>query len=71
MRTFGQLLLLLAALAGAYSAYKKWKTYRAVRRVAGKVVLITGASSGLGEGMKFNKWVWLINSIPCISQSSC
>ncbi len=50
MRTFGQLLLLLAALAGAYRAYKKWRTYRAVRRVAGKVVLITGASSGLGEG---------------------
>ena len=50
VKTVGQLLVIFVTVAAFYRAYRRWKTYRAIRRVAGKVVLITGASSGLGEG---------------------
>ena len=53
IRTIGQLLVVLVAVAAFYRAYKRWRTIRAIRRIASKVVLITGASSGLGEGNYF------------------
>ena len=35
-----------------YQLWRRWRERRAIhRKVRGKVVLITGASSGLGEGM--------------------
>lgn len=62
VKTFGQYVVLLIAVVAAYRAYKRWRTYKAIRKVAGKVVLVTGASSGLGEGtiLFVCAEVWLI-----------
>ena len=46
----GRILLLVGVAAGVYQVYRQWRLQRALRQVAGQVVLITGASSGLGEG---------------------
>ena len=46
----GRILLLVGLAAGVYQVYRQWRLQRALRQVAGQVVLITGASSGLGEG---------------------
>ena len=53
IKTFAKLLLVIGALAAAYKAYRKWKLNRAIRNLSGKVVLITGASSGIGEGENY------------------
>ena len=50
VRTVGQLLAATALIIVLVQAYRKWRTRKAVRNLAGRVVLITGASSGLGEG---------------------
>ena len=50
VRTVGQLLAATALVIVLVQAYRKWRTRKAVRNLAGRVVLITGASSGLGEG---------------------
>lgn len=47
---FFKVSLLLLSLAALYKAYKKWKLKRSLVSLRGKVILITGASSGLGEG---------------------
>ncbi len=50
-RNVGKFLLLVTLAVCFYQAWKKWRLRRVIhRRVRGKVVLITGASSGLGEG---------------------
>ena len=46
----GRILLLVGVAAGVYQLYRQWRLRRALRQLAGQVVLITGASSGLGEG---------------------
>ena len=58
-RNVGRALLLVGLAVCVYQAYKKWRMRRAMQRLAGKVVLITGASSGLGEGMwSYGKGAW-------------
>ena len=52
LKTVGQFLVLLAGLTALYKTYRRWRTYKAVRKLAGKVILITGASGGLGEGIQ-------------------
>ena len=52
LRTVGQLLAAAALVAVLVQAYKKWRTRRSIRKLAGRVVLVTGASSGLGEGKR-------------------
>lgn len=49
-RSLGRTLLLVGVVIAAYQAYKRWRRRRAIAQFRGKVVLITGASSGLGEG---------------------
>lgn len=49
-RNVGRVLLVIGIAVCAYQAYRRWRLRRALSRLAGKVVLITGASSGLGEG---------------------
>ncbi|XP_003387672.1 PREDICTED: dehydrogenase/reductase SDR family member 7B-like [Amphimedon queenslandica] len=44
---------LLLSLAGLYKVYKRWKLRQSLSSLSGKVVLITGASSGLGEALAF------------------
>ena len=65
IKTFGQLLLLVATLTALYKAFRKWRLRRAIRRLSGKVILVTGASSGLGEGKK----MWLVIEIELLSSS--
>lgn len=43
-------LLAVGLAVATFQMYKRWRQRRALSRLAGKVVLITGASSGLGEG---------------------
>lgn len=50
IRGFLRLSLLLITLTVIYKAYRKWRLRKAIYKFRGKVVLITGASSGLGEG---------------------
>ena len=49
-RTIGQFLLFICAAIGLYQGLKRWRIKRAIAKLSGKVVLVTGASSGLGEG---------------------
>ena len=51
-RTIGQFLLFVCAAIGLYRGLKRWRIGRAIAKIPGKVVLVTGASSGLGEGTK-------------------
>lgn len=46
---------LLLSLAGLYKVYKRWKLRQSLSSLSGKVVLITGASSGLGEGNYYER----------------
>ena len=46
----GKTVVLLGIVACLYQLYRRWKRKRAIKKLAGKIVLITGASSGLGEG---------------------
>ena len=50
-RSVGKALLLVGLAVCLWQAYQRWRVRRALQRLAGKVVLITGASSGLGEGI--------------------
>ncbi|KAL5473069.1 hypothetical protein EMCRGX_G027510 [Ephydatia muelleri] len=47
----GKAVVLLGIVTCFYQLYSKWKRKRAIKKLAGKVVLITGASSGLGEAL--------------------
>ncbi len=47
----GKVLLLVGLATCVYQVWRRWRTRQLVsKRFRGKVVLITGASSGLGEG---------------------
>ena len=50
-RSLGKALLVVGLAVAAYQVYRRWRQRRALSRLCGKVVLITGASSGLGEGV--------------------
>lgn len=50
-RSVGRALLAVGLVVCAWQAYKQWRARRAAKSLAGQVVLITGASSGLGEGI--------------------
>ena len=50
-RGVAKLLLLFGLLVLLYRRYKSWKISRRYKSIEGKVILLTGASSGLGEGM--------------------
>lgn len=50
--SIGKAVVLVGIVACFYQLYRRWRRKRAIKKLAGKVVLITGASSGLGEGMK-------------------
>ncbi len=50
-RSVGKVILFVGLVVCVYQAWKRWYIRRLVtRKFRGKVVLITGASSGLGEG---------------------
>ena len=50
-RSVGKALLILGLVACLYQVWRKWRTRRLLStKFRGKVVLVTGASSGLGEG---------------------
>ena len=51
-RSLGKALLVVGLAVAAYQVYRRWRQRRALSRLSGKVVLITGASSGLGEGAR-------------------
>jgi len=54
-RNAGKFLALVTIVACIYQAWRKWYVKKVVlKRLRGKVVLITGASSGLGEGKNNN-----------------
>ena len=48
--TVGRVLLVVGLGVCVYQAYRQWRVRRSLARLRGRVVLITGASSGLGEG---------------------
>lgn len=50
-RSVGKVLLVVGLAVAAYQVYRRWRQRRALSKLCGKVVLITGASSGLGEGI--------------------
>lgn len=51
-RSVGKALLVVGLVVCIYQVWRKWYIRRqVVKRFRGKVILITGASSGLGEGM--------------------
>lgn len=51
-RSVGKALLVIGLSACVLQLWRKWHTRRLVsKKFRGKVVLITGASSGLGEGV--------------------
>ena len=49
-----RVLLLVGLALCLHRVWRRWRGGKAMRGVAGKVVLITGASSGLGEGMSMH-----------------
>ena len=50
----GRAFVVITLIVCVYQIWIRWREKRAIERnVRGKVVLITGASSGLGEGTKF------------------
>ena len=49
-RGVAKLLLLCALLLFCYRKYRAWRISRRYKAIEGKVILLTGASSGLGEG---------------------
>ena len=49
-RGVAKLLLLCGVLLFCYRKYKAWRIRRRYKAIEGKVILLTGASSGLGEG---------------------
>ena len=49
-RSIGKALLIFGLAACMYQAWRRWRARKQLCRLRGKVVLITGASSGLGEG---------------------
>lgn len=52
-RSVGKALLVVGLAVCVYQVWRRWYVKRLVAsRFRGKVVLITGASSGLGEGAK-------------------
>ena len=51
-RGVAKLLLLCAFLLFCYRKYRAWRISRRYKAIEGKVILLTGASSGLGEGIK-------------------
>ena len=52
-RSVGKALLVLGLAVCVYQAWRKWYIKRLIaKKLRGKVVLITGASSGLGEGVR-------------------
>ena len=65
-RSVGKALLVIGLAVAAYQVYKRWRQRRAQNRLAGKVVLITGASSGFGEGVygcsRMVVWCMLVSS---------
>lgn len=47
----GRAFVVITLIVCVYQIWRRWREKRAIERnVRGKVVLITGASSGLGEG---------------------
>lgn len=55
-RSAGKALLLVGLAVCAYQLWRRWYVKRLVsQKFRGKVVLITGASSGLGEGEEREK----------------
>ena len=57
-RNVGKFLALVTVVACIYQAWRKWYLKKIVlRRLRGKVVLITGASSGLGEGKRLQQTI--------------
>lgn len=51
-RSVGKALLVVGLAVAVYQVYSKWQARRLLRqKIREKVVLITGASSGLGEGI--------------------
>lgn len=52
-RSVGKALLILGLAACVYQAWRKWRAGKQLSKLRGKVVLITGASSGLGEGKSY------------------
>lgn len=49
--TVGRVLLVVGLGVCVYQAYRQWRVRRSLARLRGRVVLITGASSGLGEAL--------------------
>ena len=48
----GRAFVVVTLAVCVYQVWRRWRERRAIqRKIRGKVVLITGASSGLGEGI--------------------
>ena len=62
----GRAFVLITLIVCVYQIWRRWREKRAIRcNVRGKVVLITGASSGLGEGIiNLQFYVLLVNQFP-------
>ena len=49
----GRAFVVVTLAVCVYQVWRRWRERRAIqRKIRGKVVLITGASSGLGEGIQ-------------------
>lgn len=59
--SLGRAFVVVTLAVCVYQVWRRWRDRSAVeRKIRGKVVLITGASSGLGEG-----WVMIHVSMKC------
>ena len=60
----GKALLLIGLATCVYQVWRRWRTRQLLaKKFRGKVVLITGASSGLGEGTYLHsvqEWVLIL-----------